>query len=56
MENDFLKALFGKTDARRIVAVFKDGSEATYTENILKLLKTDPDVQHIYDAETGEII
>jgi hypothetical protein len=56
MTNDFASAVFGKTTARAIVAGFSSGTEARYTMNIFGLLKTDPEVEYIYDAETGEIL
>lgn len=42
--------------SREIVAVFHDGRKIVYTLNILALLKTDPAVKYVYDANTGEII
>lgn len=41
---------------REIVATFANGREITYTTAILPLLRTDPAVITIYDANTGEII
>lgn len=41
---------------REIAAVFKDGYEGHYTEAILELLKTDPDVKYIYSLDTGVVI
>ena len=52
---DFIN-IFTTAPGGRITVYFKDGSEAEYTTNILDLLKTDPDVVTITDAETGEII
>lgn len=39
-----------------VVAVFKDGRKATYTTAIIHLLKTDPAIEYVYDAMTGEIL
>lgn len=39
-----------------ITVIFKNGEHIGYTTEILKLLKTDKDVDCIYDSETGEII
>lgn len=54
--NDFIKALNSKNAGRVVVATFKNGDCAEYTENILNLLLTDSSVESISDPETGEII
>lgn len=42
---------------RRILAYFKGRQEpAHYTAAIMQLLKTDPEIEAIADADTGEII
>lgn len=56
MKNDFIRAMFGTTTAREVVAVFKNGTQATYTAEILEALKADAFVECVYDAETGEIL
>jgi hypothetical protein len=48
--------VFGKTNATQIIVQFKNGQSATYTTNILNLLKSDPDTEYIINAETGELI
>lgn len=53
---NFANEIFKTKPGRHIVAVFKDGSSAVYTTNILYLLKTDNSVDYIYDAATGEIL
>lgn len=52
---DFMN-IFTTAPGNEITVYFKDGSEADYTTNILELLKADPEVNAITDAETGEII
>lgn len=37
-------------------ATFADGREALYTEAVLPLMISDPDVIEIMDCETGELI
>ena len=54
--NQILNAMFNNEEHHKIIAYFRNGNSATYTTNILNLLKTDPDVIDIIDAETGEII
>lgn len=39
-----------------IFATIKDGRTIRYTPSVLDLLKTDPDVVKVVDADTGEII
>ena len=39
-----------------IIAIYLDGSEATYTEKMLDELKMDKFVRLIYDEETGEVL
>ena len=41
---------------REVIAVFRDGRKINYTITILYLLKTDPEILYVYDAETGEIL
>lgn len=41
---------------REVYVWFRDGDEATYTEAVMNLLTTDPDVVEIMDLETGEVI
>ena len=41
---------------KNIIAHFVDGREILYTSAILPLLRSDPSVSFIFDAETGEII
>lgn len=40
----------------KIVAYFSNGKNIMFTKAVLGLLKTDPNVVYIIDAETGEII
>ena len=55
--DDFIKALTEKPAPGDIItAYFKDGTEGNYTKNIIDLLKTDPAVETITDATTGEIL
>lgn len=39
-----------------VIATFKDGRQVKYTQSVLPLLMTDPDVITVINAETGEII
>ena len=39
-----------------IRAYFRDGRSVIYTQAVFDLLKTDPDVRLIINAETGEIL
>lgn len=39
-----------------IIAHFQNGREIMFTRAIFALLKTDPEINFIFDAETGEII
>ena len=41
---------------RLIDATFKNGTTATYTTAIYRLLITDPLIDYITDHETGEIL
>ena len=43
-------------NAMEILAKFRDGREAVYTTGIFELLVTDPFVEWIVDANTGEIL
>ena len=54
--NDFIGAITEKTSGNRIRAYFRNGKQATYTESIFELLKTDPDIEFITSENTGEII
>lgn len=57
INNMIISAIGAPRDkSREIVAVFHNGQKITYTRNILALLKTDPAVKYVYDANTGEII
>lgn len=53
----FYRAMTEKRDQKtEVVAVFKSGRKVTYTVDILHLLKTDPAIEYVYDAMTGEIL
>lgn len=39
-----------------VLATFKDGRTVKYTDSVLSLLISDPDVETVINAETGEII
>ena len=55
--NDFIKALTTPAEPLHIIeATFTNGTAATYTANILNLLKSDPEVVSIIDATTGELL
>lgn len=55
--NDFIKALKnGTAQAKKIIARFENGNEATYTTNIFWLLVSDSATVSITDAETGEAL
>lgn len=57
INNMIINAIGAPRDkSREIVAVFHDGREIVYTRNILALLKTDPAIKYVFDANTGEII
>ena len=51
----FVNSIFGKS-SNEIIAYFKNGSSAKYTISILDLLKSDPSIDVVIDAETGEIL
>lgn len=53
---NFASEIFKTKAGAPIVAGFKNGSTANYTSNIFNLLATDPDVEYIIDAETGEVL
>lgn len=54
--NDFTRAIFGTTTARKITAIFADGYQGEYTADIITLLITDPTVTMILDSENGNIM
>lgn len=54
--NDFARAVFGTTTARKISVTFKDGYNGEYTTDIINLLITDPSVSMIIDSENGNIM
>lgn len=56
MNNFFIDTINGKTAGALIMVTFKNGAEAGYTSDVLTLLKTDPAVKYITDAETGELL
>lgn len=57
MKSDFIKALQETPRPADIITVyFTDGTTADYTRAILDLLQTDPTVDCITDATTGEIL
>lgn len=56
INNMILNAIGNNEKQHTIIAYFKGGREATYTINILEMLKTDPAIIDIIDGETGEII
>ena len=41
---------------RLYLVFFKDGRNAIYTEEVIEMMKSDPDVFAILDNETGEIL
>lgn len=57
MKNDFIQAITATpAPADCITVYFKDGTQADYTTAIIDLLKTDPEVDTITSATTGEIL
>ena len=54
--NFFIETVFNPAPAAPITVYFKNGQTADYTAQILDLLKSDPAILYITDAETGEII
>ena len=57
MMNDFIKALKnGTAQAKKIIATFENGNEATYTTNVFWLLVSDNATVSITDADTGEAL
>ena len=38
------------------MVTFKDGRQVLYTVRVLELLKSDPDVLEIVNADTGELV
>jgi hypothetical protein len=57
MKNDFIQAITATPAPENLITVyFKDGTQADYTTAILELLKTDPEVDTITSATTGEIL
>ena len=51
-----LSAIGALDTGKRVMAYFKNGKTGTYTEAIMDLLTTDPSVEVIIDADTGEVI
>lgn len=41
---------------KQITATFKNGRQITFTDGILELLTSDPEIITLINAETGEII
>lgn len=52
----FINTIFSGATAPEIVVKFKNGAEITYTKRILNTLKSDHNVDYIYDKETGELL
>lgn len=55
MRNFFIESLL-QNPGVEIIATFRDGSAAIYTTNIFNLLASDPEVENIINAETGEVV
>ena len=51
-----LKAISPQEAPHIITVIFRNGQKATYTTNIIEILKTDPAVKEIIDNETGELL
>ena len=45
-----------KMNYRRVVAKFKNGRELIYTDGVLYMLMTDPQVEWVKDEKTGEVL
>lgn len=53
---NFANEIFNVKPGSLITVYFRNGSSAEYTTNIWGLLVTDPTVECITSAETGEIL
>lgn len=53
---NFANEIFNTAAGEPITAVFRNGTSAQYTTNILSLLASDPDTEYIYHSETGEVL
>lgn len=43
-------------ETNEILVTFKNGRRVRYTNDVLRMLKTDPEVSCIIDADTGEVL
>ena len=53
---NFANEIFNAAAGEPITAIFRDGTRAQYTTNILSLLASDPDTECIYNSDTGEVL
>lgn len=52
---DILNAIGGKNTGKKIMVAFLDGRMAIYSARMAALMRDDPAVGAITDAETGEL-
>jgi len=52
---EILNAITALDDGRKIIVQYKNQT-AEYSAYMLDLLKDEPDIIHIIDAETGEVL
>jgi len=53
---EIISAIVNLDSGPEITAYFANGTSATYSSYMIDLLKTDPAIEFITSAETGEIL
>jgi len=53
---EILNAICALNTGNKIRATFENGQEAVYSDYMLDLLASDPNVQHVTSETTGEIL
>ena len=53
---EIISAIGNHNNGPKITAHFANGTSATYSGYMIDLLKTDPEIEFITSAETGEIL
>lgn len=56
INNMILNAIGNNQETHKILALFRNGREITFTMNILETLRQDPEIIEIIDLETGEYL
>lgn len=54
--DDIINSIVNLDNGPKITAYFENGTNATYSGYMIDLLKTDPAIEFITSAETGEIL